>query len=68
MGNEGSKSNKDYSITIEGDHQKSFSGTLVLEVVRPLDLLFYDPTLPDGQEIVTLDMRMTCNGMTYLPQ
>jgi hypothetical protein len=37
-------------------------GTLHLEVLKPLELLFLDPFSSDGEETIELDMRVTLNG------
>ena len=44
---------------------QSFEGTLTLSVVKPLELLFLDPSSPDGEERVELDMKVYKDGQEY---
>ena len=39
----------------------------MIKIEKPMELLFLDPTSPDGQEIVKLDMRITCKGHVISP-
>jgi|TARA_B110000285_G_C14977187_1_gene539541 hypothetical protein len=44
---------------------QSFEGTLTLDVIKPLELLFLDPMSPDGEEKVELDMKVYKGGEEY---
>ena len=43
----------------------SFEGTLTLNVLKPLELLFLDPISPEGEEKVELDMKVYKDGQEY---
>ena len=44
---------------------QSFEGTLTLDVIKPLELLFLDPMSPEGEEKVELDMKVYKDGQEY---
>ena len=52
MGNKSSINSDDYSINLEDNFNATIKGNLVIKIEKPMELLFLDPTSPDGQEVV----------------
>jgi hypothetical protein len=61
MGNQVTQTDH-YDIRLEDIAQSQ--GNLMLEVIKPLELLFLDPNMPDGKERVLLDHRLLYKGKT----
>ena len=61
-----SQTSESYDITIKHFPLKlensSIKGTLTLDILEPFMLVFLDPTSPEGQESIELDMKVSYAG------